>query len=368
MGGFKNLRVYFPVFLTLVISLPLVYIVYASSFFIQATLFIEEGSGAKAASAGIMNALVFLIGALIGGTFIYILFKKRKEKVLYIFFMVCFVFVLTVISMYFISSGMQILYHKWSVYYRTVSLFPNGLRALDIIYMVSWPILDAISLGFAVMFSIYITSCIFKTKWIYESNTALIIMASMTGAFLAVLLPLYSAVFLLIFLSIYDIYAVFKGPIRKIAELSDSIEHPPIDDHEGEGMDEGMPSDMQEDANGMVWTYIEDEEETFDETLDDNSFVNRLTYKTPYWDLGLGDLVFYSVLTSLAFIHGARNFGSWGLFAPWIPFIVVALAVMAGLYITIKLLERNYLLPGLPISITLGLGTLTLVHGIYTLL
>lgn len=93
--------------------------------------------------------------------------------------------------------------------------------------------------------------------------------------------------------------------------------------------------------------------------------MSRLTYKTPFWDLGLGDLVFYSMLGATAFMHGARYFPALGLLAPWIPFVAVSLGVMAGLVLTIKLLERNYMMPGLPISTFLGLGILAAVHLAY---
>ena len=43
------------------------------------------------------------------------------------------------------------------------------------------------------------------------------------GAFLAVLLPIWTAMFMLIFLSLYDIYSVKRGPIRKIFDMEEQL-------------------------------------------------------------------------------------------------------------------------------------------------
>jgi len=83
---------------------------------------------------------------------------------------------------------------------------------------------------------------------------------------------------------------------------------------------------------------------------------SSLVYQGKEWELGMGDLVFYSLLTSHAAYYGFTNpvMGelSWALFL-----FPVLLSLLVGFYITERLLERIPLLPGLPIPMGMGVGT-----------
>ncbi|GAB4318635.1 MAG: hypothetical protein Kow0069_21860 [Promethearchaeota archaeon] len=69
-----------------------------------------------------------------------------------------------------------------------------------------------------------------------------------------------------------------------------------------------------------------------------------------FWDsplqIGIGDLVFYSVLTS----HALVRTGSLLVVA------IVAALVLVGLYLTLRALRNNKVLPGLPLSIVFGVA------------
>jgi hypothetical protein len=63
--------------------------------------------------------------------------------------------------------------------------------------------------------------------------------------------------------------------------------------------------------------------------------------------MGLGDLVFYSMLTGVVFFSFLPNI---------LPTIVSILGIMAGSIITLFILEKRGIFPGLPFPIMLGLA------------
>jgi hypothetical protein len=69
--------------------------------------------------------------------------------------------------------------------------------------------------------------------------------------------------------------------------------------------------------------------------------------------MGLGDLVFYSMLTGAVFFHFI-NSTSFPL--GFLPCIVAIIGIMAGSIVTFFLLERRGIFPGLPFPIMLGLA------------
>jgi presenilin-like A22 family membrane protease len=136
---------------------------------------------------------------------------------------------------------------------------------------------------------------IFKSKG-PPHLAAIILIGGMTGTFLGVSIPTLTAIALLIALAAYDLFAVYKGPIGKMAQSTDI-----------------------EEFTGAVFTY------------------GDLT-------VGMGDMVFYSMLASIAMM----NFGVY-------PYAAAALGVVVGAYLGFKMLEGRDMFPGLPFAIILGL-------------
>jgi hypothetical protein len=122
------------------------------------------------------------------------------------------------------------------------------------------------------------------------------IVGSLTGTFLGASIPTMTAIVLLIALAVYDLVSVYRGPIGKIAEMADL-----------------------EDFKGAVLT------------------VGDLT-------IGMGDLVFYSMLVSNAMV----NFGA-------LAYVGSLAGVVVGSFLGFKMLERRDVFPGLPIAICFGL-------------
>ena len=86
-----------------------------------------------------------------------------------------------------------------------------------------------------------------------------------------------------------------------------------------------------------------------------------MTYSAKDWDIGIGDLVFYSLLASqpltpyFIFHHGSGLLENFGVWIFWLISLFTIIGILIGFVITIRLLERNSMLPGLPCSIALGL-------------
>ncbi len=122
------------------------------------------------------------------------------------------------------------------------------------------------------------------------------------GSFFAETLPSWTALALPIAFSIYDVYAVFKGPLKALIGTAPGI--------------------------ALV----------------------GMSVKAGEFTIGLGDIVFYTLLPSLAIFQ-------WGL----VQSLYTIVAIDVGMILTLFLLSKRRLLPGLPIPMLLGV----LVVGYY---
>jgi presenilin-like A22 family membrane protease len=128
-------------------------------------------------------------------------------------------------------------------------------------------------------------------------NTAVICLGGALGVFFGAFIPFFSAVLILAFLAVYDVFAVYYGPVGKIA-------HSGLDQLQG------------------------------------------LSYSFKKVQMGLGDLVFYSMLSgSMLF-----NFNSL------LPCLFSIVGILAGSLVTLVMLEKKGIFPGLPFPILLGLA------------
>jgi hypothetical protein len=87
-------------------------------------------------------------------------------------------------------------------------------------------------------------------------------------------------------------------------------------------------------------------------------------YEGKYFALGIGDFIFFSVLVSATFKWmmlklpwmGFYAVG-WGEIVAILMTIIVGIAVMVGFKQTLSFLEKENVMPGLPISVLWGLLT-----------
>lgn len=128
------------------------------------------------------------------------------------------------------------------------------------------------------------------------------VLSALTGVFLGYSIGLVTALVLVAALVVYDIVAVFRGPVGALAKSVEAGDLP-----------------------GAMFTYGE------------------LT-------IGMGDLVFYSLLAMIAMV-------TFGLFS----FLGAAVGILAGTYLGFRALSRFEMFPGLPFSLLLGVAGMLLV-------
>ena len=223
-------------------------------------------------AAPLGNALYFVIIVAISATLFYLLIKRRSKRIIK---------GLIVVAMTTASLLLSLVY---------LNAILNYFPSLDTLL-----ILILLSVAITVLFDL----AIFRLSNI-PRNAAVVGIGGALGIFFGFSIPLWSAVLILAFLGVYDVFAVYRGPVGKIAQSS-------------AGMDQ---------LQGLSFSFKDIE-------------------------MGLGDLVFYSMLTGAMFFS----------FLPSIlPCLVSIVGIMAGSIITFFMLERKGIFPGLPFPIMLGLA------------
>ena len=153
------------------------------------------------------------------------------------------------------------------------------------------------SFGGAALVVVLLWYVIFVKNAAWLSTLVLAFVGAEVGSFLAETLPPWTSLALPIAFSIYDIYAVFRGPLRALIGTAPNV--------------------------ALVGMSI----------------------KAGEFTLGLGDVVFYTMLPSLAYFQ-------WGIGEA----LYTIVAIDIGMVITLYLLSRRRLLPGLPIPMLLGIA------------
>jgi len=136
--------------------------------------------------------------------------------------------------------------------------------------------------------------CIFVVKGL-PRNILILVFVSSLGALLGFTIPTLSLTTILLALSIYDAFAVSVGPIRKLVTLADST---------------------------SKWVLTE----------------LSFTYKNIF--IGLGDLILYSSLIAHIYIFFSLQI-----------FLLCFIIVLLGIFLSLKMLEKWGIFPGLPITI-----------------
>jgi len=223
----------------------------------------EEGLGP------LWNSLFFVAMAGLGATMIYLLMKYKKFKLINVLIATAFSLITFILSFLYTSM--------------IVIILNAQIWGLDL-----WVI--GLSIGVT---AISIAGVFWRRGAFHE--IIVIILGGALGSFLGVSIPTVSAVLILLFLAVYDVFAVYRGPVGKLAV-------------------EGL-----EKLRGVTFSFKDVQ-------------------------VGLGDLTFYSMLVS----HVLLNFGyKSGLGA--------FLGISVGSFLSFKMLERKGMFPGLPFSIVLGL-------------
>jgi len=221
---------------------------------------------ASGASGPVSNALYFVVIIAIGATVLYLLLKWRSRRL---------VTLLTALALTTASLLLSVVYLS-----AIFSSVPNSEILVSIV-----------SIIVTVLFDLAIYRLGNKAR-----NTVVICLGGALGVFFGASIPVLSALLILCFLAIYDVFAVYYGPVGKIAHA---------------GFDQ---------LKGLSFSFRDVQ-------------------------MGLGDLVFYSMLSGSMLLN-------FGLFS----YIVSLVGILVGAYLTFVMLEKKGIFPGLPFPIFLGLA------------
>jgi presenilin-like A22 family membrane protease len=224
----------------------------------------EETPGAQWA-----NGLYFVIIIAIAATMFYLLLKRKSKRI---------ITALIVVAMTTASLLLSLVY---------LSTLFSYVPSYDFLVI-------PLSLVITALFDL----AVFRLGSLAR-NVAVIAVGGALGIFFGFFIPLWSAIVILAFLAIYDVIAVYKGPVGKIAQSS--------------GLDT---------LQGLSFSFKDIQ-------------------------MGLGDLVFYSMLTGVMYKAFLPNL---------IPVVAAVVGVMLGSILTFYMLEKKGLFPGLPFPILFGLS------------
>ena len=177
-----------------------------------------------------------------------------------------------------------------------LTLITAGQFAID--YLPPWAFLP-VEYGVPALLVALVGYTIFVKNVNWLSTLILAFVGAEVGSFFAETLSPWTALALPIAFSVYDVYAVFKGPLKALIGTAPGI--------------------------ALVGMSI----------------------KAGEFTLGLGDVVFYTLLPSLALFQFYDAFGA-------LPAVLTIAAIDVGMVITLFLLSRRRILPGLPIPMLLG--------------
>ena len=214
------------------------------------------------------NALYFVVLIALAATLFYILLKRRSKRIIKGLIVVALTTASLLLSLVYLSA-----------------LFA---------YAPSW---DFLVIPLSIALTVFFDFVIFRLGRV-PRDVIVVCLGGALGIFFGKFIPLWSAVLILVFLAIYDIFAVYKGPVGKIAES---------------GLDQ---------LQGLSFSFKDIQ-------------------------MGLGDLVFYSMLSGIMFFSFLPNV---------IPTIAAVIGILVGSIITLFMLEKKGMFPGLPFPILLGLA------------
>jgi presenilin-like A22 family membrane protease len=219
-------------------------------------------------SAPIGNAFYFVVLIALSAMVFYILLKRRSRKLIFALIALALTTASLLLSLIYLSAVFS--------------------------YAPEWNVLVLpLSILLTVIFDISIFKLGGKAR-----NTAVVLLGGGLGVFFSASIPFLSAVVILVFLTVYDVFAVYYGPVGKITLL---------------GLDH----------------------------------LQGLSYSFKSVQMGLGDLVFYSMLTGSMLFEFQPDL---------LPCLVSMIGITVGSFLTLLILEKKGIFPGLPFPIVLGLA------------
>ena len=219
------------------------------------------------------NAFYFVVLVGVGASLLFFLIKRRSHRLI----------------MFVTGFALTTAVFMLSLFY----LF-SAFAAVTV------PYFEVLILVLSMLITVLVDVVIF-TKRSRAYDLTVLCLGGALGAFLGASIPTLSAVLILCFLAVYDMFAVYRGPMGEIARS---------------GLDQ---------LRGLSFSFREIQ-------------------------MGLGDLTFYSMLSG----HMYLNFGL-------VSGSIAIVGVLFGCFLAFKMLERKGMFPGLPLPTLFGLAASFLV-------
>ncbi|MHA1272696.1 MAG: hypothetical protein ACTSVV_10145 [Promethearchaeota archaeon] len=291
-----------PIIITVIIAGFLAYLTY-----VIAGIQVEGGYVSESeygATAGLINGIIFTVLAGISAFIMIFFVKKYGINVLKVIFGGTFAFICFFLTLFYGSIVIYLIFIN----------LPPFENIVDLYNLISLYVLP-ICIGIFTIFIIY--RYLFKES-LKTKNFVVLYIGILIGATMGVVMPFWTTIAILIGISLWDIFAVKSkwGPIKEMIDIASGVK------------------------NG--------EKELSEEEIEEKIRRGEIIYDTSKLEIGIGDLAFYSMLTSSALIQTGEL----------LVMTFTAIAVIIGTGITILGLKRNKILPGLPISIFLGIATM----------
>lgn len=295
-----------------------------------------QGEGAD---AGLINAIIFISLAFIGGILLLYLLRKGMLNLIEKFFAIVMGYSAFVFTLFFM----------FPVYWILLGQFlPDGLMWFNYMLVDNYLILalvPALLSGIIVLCVLIIER--FKSR--NAHNILMIYLGSQLGALFGIHMPTLTVLLVLLGLSLYDVYAVFWGPLKAIFKPSSNdnqeVSRAYIDDQEDQRMTVDPFTAKKNDRLSI--NYEKQEENNVRATLK-TRVISLPVFQTSRISIGLGDFVFFSMLVSHSVMISYFN-------TITSPFLLSFVGIVIGTYITFRLLEKKDILPALPVPIIIGL-------------
>ncbi len=254
-----------------------------------------------------------------------------------------------------VLMGIFVLLYNWfgfTYYEYIVATILYGQYFPDMLSYVIYNILYYGSIGFF----LFVGIMFFLNKLkVWQKNLLILSFGIFLGSIIGVSLPTWSLFMLMIFFSIWDLIAVFKGPLGKIADI--------LMENRKKLMNQKEES-TEYVSGSESSTTAKDKEESVSVGLDelDDKYIKDHLDEIEV-EIGSGDLIFYSALVAQTFfsisswILGITKV-TWLQFAgTWFITVLVIFGVILGAYMTLqRLLQNKRVLPALPFSMFIGIG------------
>ena len=227
--------------------------------------------------------------------------QSTSGSILNSFILIIFTFTMTTIMLMLIKFRKLLILKILMILSIGIGTFLTSYIIFNLIFY------NVVSSNIIFLFSTIISilgmlSFIFPSKNIYTMLTAFIL-ASLYGTSLSLFIKPPTVLVIPVFFGLYDIYTVFRGPLKSLINESQN-----------------------------------------------NFNLNPMVVNIKNVTIGLGDLIFYSMIPSVALLLS-------DLFVAFVIIFVISI----GIHLTLYFLRKFDLFPGLPIPIFLSIFTLLLI-------